>query len=106
MKDINDIIESCNAKPKKRIRIVWVFLAAFATLGTYAAMFIPALNGNNVLPQTGTSSLLWSGVLFALLWRYRSKNGWVGFLLGAIFGIFMFILAAFIGGYVRASSGI
>jgi len=99
----NDVMpkqESANGKPK---RLIWVLLASILAIGTYAALLIPAFAGQKINPVSGYGSMLWSGVLIATAWRYRNKNGWVGFGLGAVLGVLIFILAAFISGFMGAA---
>ena len=98
----NDVVpeqESENGKPK---RLIWVLLASILAIRTYAALLIPAFAGQKINPMSGYGSMLWSGVLIATVWRYRNKNGWVGFGLGAALGVLIFILAAFISGFISA----
>lgn len=64
-----------NVKPK---RIIWVLLTTLAVIGTYAAILIPSFKGVNISPQSGMSSIFWSSLWFLAIWKYRSKNGWIG----------------------------
>ena len=89
--------DSTNEKPKS---LIWVVLIFIPLIGTYAALLIPAFAGAKINPMGGYGSMLWSGALIAAVWRYRSKNGWVGFGLGAVLGVLVFLLAAFISGFV------
>ncbi len=91
--------------PKRQKSLTWVLLAGLATIGTYAAVLIPAFNGNDIRPGVGMPVLLWSAIFLTLLWRYRSKNGWVGFALGLILGIFVIFVAGFVGGYIKGQAG-
>ena len=94
IKDLN------KSKPKR----LWLYLAGVALIGTYAAMFIPAFAGLSINPQTGPSSMIWSSLFFYLWWKRRGRKGWHGAILGSVFGIFIFVLAAFISGWIRAAS--
>lgn len=84
-----------------RPRKLWVVVAGVLLVAAYAAMFIPAFSGQRINPQYGYGSMFWSGLFFYLWWRRRSKKGWQGALLGAVVGIVVFVLAAFVGGMVQ-----
>lgn len=92
------------AAPKpgaSRTQLLVLVLLGLALVGTYAAMFIPALAGQPVNPQTGPGALLWTSVFFYVYWKRRGGPGWRGAVLGAFIGLCVFILAAFVSGYVR-----
>ena len=89
------------AKP----RVLWLYVVGVLLVGTYAAMFLPALAGQTVSPQTGPGSMLWTGLFFYLWWKRRARKGWHGALIGATLGILVFGLAAFIGGFMRSATG-
>ena len=86
-----------SAKPKR----IWLILVSVALVGTYAAMFIPALTAQPPDAQAGYGSLFWTGLFFYLWWRQRERKGWQGALLGSVIGIAVFALAAFVSGLIR-----
>ncbi len=90
----------------KRPRIIWSILLGVALFGAASAMFIPAFAGMRQNPMSGYSAMIWGSAFFYALWRYRLKTGWHGALIGVVVGILLFTLAAFVGGYVRASGGV
>lgn len=98
-------INGASAKAVKP-RVIWSVLLGVALVGAYAAMFIPAFVGLHIDPMSGYGSMFWSSMFFLALWKYRLRTGWHGALIGAGVGLLMFTLAAFVSGYIRASSGI
>lgn len=81
--------------PERKTKL-WIYITVVGAVGIYAAMFLPAAVGQNIDPMSGYSSMTWSALLFAAIWRYRNRSGWGG--AGVVFGIFMFMLAAFVSG--------
>jgi hypothetical protein len=86
-------------------RALWLYIAGLLLVGAYAAMFIPAIAGQNINPQSGYGSMLWTGLLFYLWWKRRARKGWHGALVGSAIGLFAFFAAAFISGFMRHGAG-
>ena len=108
MNNLNDPVSSelrPENKAKKTLKFIWIVLIALGTFGTYASIYIPALIGRDFTPNSNFHSMIWTGLLFASIWKYKFKNGWVGLLIGAIVGMIIYILASIIRSYVIASSG-
>ena len=89
------------SKPKA----LWLYIVGVLLVGTYAAMFIPAIAGQNINPQSGYGSMLWTSLFFYLLWKRRTRKGWHGALVGSAIGLFVFVAAAFISGLIRHGAG-
>ena len=89
------------AKPRR----IWLYVAGVLLVGAYAAMFLPALAGQSINPQSGFGSMLWTGLFFFLWWRQRGRSGSRGALIGTVVGILIFMLAAFVGGLMRHTGG-
>jgi hypothetical protein len=68
-------------------------------------MFIPAIAGQNINPQSGYGSMFWTGLFFYLWWKRRARKGWHGALVGSAVGLFVFSAAAFISGFIRHGAG-
>lgn len=72
--------------------IMWVLLS-----GAMAAMFIVLLfvpggsDANSTLSVY--AAMLWCGIFMATVFRYISKNGWVGFIIGSVLGMLIQILS-------------
>jgi hypothetical protein len=77
-------------------------LVGVAMIGTYAAVFFPALVGQTPARMGPTGCIVWTGLFFYLWWRLRGRRGWLGFLIGAAIGVVFIILAGVILGYHRA----
>ena len=85
------------SKPKA----LWLCIVGVLLIGTYAAMFIPAIAGQNINPMSGYGSMLWTGLFFYLWWKRRARKGWHGALVGSAIGLFAFFAAGFIKGLMR-----
>jgi hypothetical protein len=81
--------------------LIWLLLAGLALIGVYASLFIPAMAGRPQDGQSGVSSMLVSSLFFYLLWKLRGNGGSRGALIGAAVGLFAFVLAAFLSGFMR-----
>jgi hypothetical protein len=90
---------------RKRIRIIWLILLGVLFLSACVSLFIPALAGSLLYPRAGYGAIIWGSLFFWATWRYRLRKGWHGGLLGAAAGVLLFVIAALINGYIRASAG-
>lgn len=86
-------------------RKLWLYLIGIVCIGIYAAAFIPAFAGKQVDAKIGPPMLLLTTLFFAFLWQRRGKKARYGVWIGVLVGFLAFALAAFVGGYMRASSG-
>lgn len=102
----NREFQDLSEKEVKRNTSIWAILAGLPLIGAYAAIMIPASIGQHIPSAAGGSSIFWSGIFFAVLWWHRAKRFQVGFAIGALIGLLMFMLAAFVSGWIRATSGI
>lgn len=89
------------AKPWKG----WLYITGIIAIGGYAAVLIPAFSGQSIKPELGYGLMFWSGLFFYYWWKVRGRKGWHGGFVGALFGLLVFMAAAFIVGYVRAKAG-
>lgn len=87
----------------KKPQVLWLIVVGVAVVGTYAALFIPALAGESIGPNPGFASMLWTGLFFFLWWRRRGHQGWKGALVGALLGLLVFGFAGFISGAMRGA---
>jgi len=94
-------VVSVPARPKR----IWLYLLGVACLGTYAAAFIPAMSGEQPDSKIGPVIVFWTAIFCSFLWRRQGRKGWHGVLVGVLVGILVFALAAFVGGFMRASAG-
>ena len=74
-------------------------------IGTYAALFIPALSGRPITPQFGFGSIFWNALYFSFLWKRLGRKGRNGAIIGGIIGLLAFFVAVFVSSFVRASGG-
>lgn len=89
--DIQDT-ESKDAFTQRK-NILWVILAAGMAITVVGSQFLPGVGMHESLTSV-YSSMLWCGILGAALWRYRLKNGWIGFAIGSVIGVTLNILAS------------
>jgi len=71
--------------------IVLVLLVA-ATIGIYAAILIPAFEGIRAGGPNVSGAVIWTCILFYVLFRRFGKNGWMGAIAG--FGVGFLVLVA------------
>ncbi len=67
-------------------------LLAVALIGVYAAILIPALEGIRPGGQNVTSAVIWTSILFYVLFRRSGRKAWMGAIAG--FGVSFFVLVA------------
>jgi hypothetical protein len=92
-------------KPKAHwLYTIGILGVVVALIGVYAAVFIPAIAGSGINPQSGYGLLFWNGLFFYLIWKRRARKGWHGLLLGFLIGILVFFVASFIGGFSKSKN--
>jgi hypothetical protein len=84
---------------------VWLYILALAIVGSYAAAFIPAFAGQKLTPVAGNGILLWTALLFYVVWKRRGRKGWHGTLIGLGAGFVVLVLASYISAVVRHGAG-
>ena len=99
---------SPTSAPPRKPSLAWLYLAAIAWIGAYAAQLVPALGGQPY-PKESAVGLngvwVFAGLFFYVLWKRRGRKGWHGFLIGALIGFFLMVVAEFLRSYARAHAG-
>jgi len=80
---------------------LWLYLFGLLTVGTYAAMFIPAVSGHAINPQATSASMIWTGLFLYLFWKKQARKGWHGALLGIALGLSVSVVATIVSGLMR-----
>ena len=58
-------------KPRK----LWLYVVGLFFVGTYSALFIPALAGQKVDESPAFYTMLWSGLFFYLCYKRMGRRG-------------------------------
>ena len=77
---------------------VWLVLVAIAIVGTYAALFVPALLGAEIRPSAAGSVWLWTALFFYLWWKRLDRKGWQGALIGSGLSFVVYTFALMLQG--------
>jgi hypothetical protein len=81
----------------------WVFwLLVICLFGAWAAYLLPVLAGRAVKGQLVLGPVVWTGGLFAYVWKRRYDKGWLGFGIGALVSIAIVVVVNFTQSYLRA----
>jgi hypothetical protein len=72
-----------------------VVILAIFVIGQYAAMYLPANNGNAPKLLSLFNSILWSSLFFLSLWKLLGMKKIYGFILGILVGSISFFGASF-----------
>lgn len=72
--------------------IMWVLLSGAMALTFIVMMFLPN-SGTGEGMIAVYSAMLWCGIFGAALFRYMTKNGWVGFAIGSVVGLILQMVA-------------
>lgn len=91
--------------PVKISSFTWVFwLLLFIAFSSWVGFFLPIFAGHEVSRQIVLPVVVWTGGLFAYVWKKRKDKGWQGFAIGVLIAIAVMTLVGFAVTYLRAEA--
>ena len=71
---------------------------AILMVGSYAALFVPALLGEPIEPSAAGGVWLWTALIFYLRWKRLGRKGWHGVLIGSGLSFVVYTFALMLQG--------